>query len=239
MHDWAVTVERLGGRMHEDLKSGIGPRPVLDFLRAATEAKLQPLLESVAQGRLQGAGRIGMRVGRVLDQHTVGRHFLVEIQDQRLELHRDRETILAETQLDGIHVIRTSVAPERLATDQVVRAYKQLSRVERAFRTWKGLEIQVRPIRRWSSERVGAHILLCMLAHYVHWHLQRAWAPCSSATSTTRSRTTSWPGRSAPRRPGTRPPPRSCRTAARCTVFPPCCAPGDRLPQPGGAQETA
>ncbi|MHB1527731.1 MAG: IS1634 family transposase, partial [Candidatus Dormibacteria bacterium] len=69
------------------------------------------------------------------------------------------------------------VAPEALATAQVVRTYKQLSRVERAFRTWKGLDIQVRPIRHWSSERVKAHILLCMLAYYVRWHLERSWAP--------------------------------------------------------------
>lgn len=146
-------------------------------LLQATEAKLQPILESVAQGRLQGAARIGMRVGRVLDQHKVGKHFTVEITDQSLQIHRDQERILAEAELDGIYVIRTSVSQERLATDQVVRTYKQLSRVERAFRTWKGLDIQVRPIHHWSAERVRAHILLCMLAYSVRWHLERAWAP--------------------------------------------------------------
>ena len=118
-----------------------------------------------------------MRVGPVLNQHKVGKHFTVDITDQSLEVHRDQARILAESELDGIYVIRTSVAPEALATAQVVRTYKQLSRVERAFRTWKGLDIQVRPIRHWSSERVKAHILLCMPAYYVRWHLERAWAP--------------------------------------------------------------
>jgi hypothetical protein len=146
-------------------------------LLQATEAKLQPILESVAKGRLQGAAKIGLRVAPVLNQHKVGKHFTVDITDQSLEIHRDQAKILAESELDGIYVIRTSVAPEALATAQVVRTYKQLSRVERAFRTWKGLDIQVRPIRHWSSERVKAHILLCMLAYYVRWHLERAWAP--------------------------------------------------------------
>ncbi|MHB8332678.1 MAG: IS1634 family transposase [Candidatus Dormibacteria bacterium] len=146
-------------------------------LLQATEAKLKPILESVAKGRLQGAAKIGLRVGPVLNQHKVGKHFTVDITDQSLEIHRDQAKILAESELDGIYVIRTSVAPEALATAQVVRTYKQLSRVERAFRTWKGLDIQVRPIRHWSSERVKAHILLCMLAYYVRWHLERAWAP--------------------------------------------------------------
>ena len=146
-------------------------------LLQATEARLQPILEAVAQGRLQGAAQIGLRLGRVIDKHKVGKHFVIEIQDRSLKIHRDQPKIEAESRLDGIYVIRTSVSPEALATDQVVRTYKQLSRVERAFRTWKGLDIQVRPIRHWSAERVQAHILLCMLAYYVRWHLERAWAP--------------------------------------------------------------
>ncbi|MGA9775995.1 MAG: transposase, partial [Candidatus Dormiibacterota bacterium] len=96
-------------------------------LLSATEAKLQPILESVARGRLQGAGRIGMRVRRVLHQHKVGKHFLVVIQEQSLEIHRDEERILPEAELDGFYVIRTSVAQERLATDQVVCAYQPVA----------------------------------------------------------------------------------------------------------------
>ena len=146
-------------------------------LLQATEARLQPILEAVAQGRLHGAAAIGLRLGRVIDKYRVGKHFQIEIQDQSLVIHRDQPRIMAESALDGIYVIRTSVSPETLATEEVVRTYKQLSRVERAFRTWKGLDIQVRPIRHWSAERVRAHILLCMLAYYVRWHLERAWAP--------------------------------------------------------------
>jgi hypothetical protein len=146
-------------------------------LLQSTEARLQPILEAVAQGRLRGAAEIGLRLGRVIDKYKVGKHFRIEIQDRSLLIHRDEPRILAEAQLDGIYVIRTSVTPDHLTADQAVRTYKQLSRVERAFRTWKGLDIQVRPIRHWSSERVRAHILLCMLAYYVRWHLERAWAP--------------------------------------------------------------
>ena len=146
-------------------------------LLQATEAKLQPILEAVANGRLKGAAKIGLRVGQVLNQYKVGKHFLVEITDHTLRLERDQVKISAEAELDGIYVIRTSVAPERLDTPSVVRTYKGLKHVEHAFRTWKGLDIQVRPIYHWSSARVKAHILLCMLAYDVRWHLERAWAP--------------------------------------------------------------
>ena len=146
-------------------------------LLQATEARLQPIVAAVAEGRLRGEAKIGLRVGKVLDKHKVGKHFAVEISDDRLEVERKQEEIAAEAALDGLYVIRTSVVQAKLGGDQVVRAYKQLSRVERAFRTWKGIDIQVRPIRHWAEERVRAHFLLCLLAYYVRWHMERAWAP--------------------------------------------------------------
>lgn len=146
-------------------------------LLQATEAKLQPIVEAVAEGRLRGEAKIGLRVGKVIDKHKVGKHFAVEISDDRLQVERQQAGIAQEAALDGLYVIRTSVAEAKLARDQVVRTYKQLSRVERAFRTWKGIDIQVRPIRHWAEERVRAHFLLCMLAYYVRWHMERAWAP--------------------------------------------------------------
>ncbi len=146
-------------------------------LLQATEAKLQPIVEAVAAGRLHGAAKIGLRVGKVIGTYKMGKHFAVEITDDSLGVERQPAEIDAEAALDGLYVIRTSVTAERLASDQVVRAYKQLSQVERAFRTWKGYDIQVRPIHHWSEDRVRAHILLCMLAYYVRWQLERAWAP--------------------------------------------------------------
>jgi hypothetical protein len=146
-------------------------------LLQATEARLEPIVAAVAEGRLRGAARIGLRVGRVINRHKVGKHFAVEITDDALHLARKPSEIAAEAALDGLYVIRTSVREATLGADQVVHTYKQLSQVERAFRTWKGIDIQVRPIHHWSEERVRAHILLCMLAYYVRWHLERAWAP--------------------------------------------------------------
>ena len=165
--------ERLVVCRNPDLAS---ERKRKDLLQA-TEAKLQPILEAVTKGTLEGAAKIGLRVGRVLNQYKVGKHFMVEVTDHTLNIPRDQAKISAEAELDGIYVIRTSVSPERLTTPAVVRTYKGLKHVEHAFRTWKGLDIQVRPIHHWSSERVKAHILLCMLAYYVRWHLERAWAP--------------------------------------------------------------
>ncbi|MGH7910287.1 MAG: IS1634 family transposase [Candidatus Dormibacteraceae bacterium] len=147
-----------------------------DLLRA-TEALLAPLEAAVAAGRLRGAAAIGLKVGRVLHKHKMAKHFTVDIGDDRLGVQRQPDAIAAEAALDGLYVLRTSLAPGRLAPDAVVRVYKSLSRVERAFRTWKGLDLQVRPIYHWSADRVRAHVLLCLLAYYVRWHLERAWAP--------------------------------------------------------------
>jgi hypothetical protein len=151
-------------------------RKRLDLLRA-TEAKLAPLSERVAAGRLRGAARIGLAVGRVIDRHRVAKHFRVEIADDRLTISRDEASITAEAALDGLYVLRTSVSTARLSSPDVVRAYKRLTHVERAFRAFKGADIAIRPIRHWTEPRVRAHLLLCMLSYYVQWHLERAWAP--------------------------------------------------------------
>jgi hypothetical protein len=151
-------------------------RKRLDLL-AATEAKLAPLCERVAAGRLRGAARIGLAVGRVIDRHKVAKHFRVEIADDRLTVTRDEPAIAAEAALDGLYILRTSVPAERLPTADVVRSYKLLTRVERAFRSFKAVDLAVRPIHHWTERRVRAHVFLCLLAYYVQWHLERAWAP--------------------------------------------------------------
>ena len=148
-----------------------------DELLAATEARLAPIVARVEAGRLRGRDRIGLAVGRVIGRYKVAKHFEFDIGDDHLVVSRRDEAITAEAALDGIYVLRTSVDAERLAAPDVVRAYKRLSRVERAFRGLKGVDLQVRPIHHHTGDRVRAHIFLCLLAYHVQWHLERAWAP--------------------------------------------------------------
>jgi hypothetical protein len=146
-------------------------------LLAATEAKLAAIVARVEAGRLRGRDRIGLAVGRVIDRYKVAKHVALDIGDDHLIVSRKAEAITAEAALDGIYVLRTSVSAERLDGVEVVRAYKRLSRVERAFRGLKAVDLQVRPIHHHTEPRVRAHIFLCLLAYYVRWHLERAWAP--------------------------------------------------------------
>jgi hypothetical protein len=146
-------------------------------LLAATEALLAPILAAVAAGRLRGADKIGLRAGRVLNKHKMAKHFELEITADRLVVRRKEAEIAAEAALDGIYVLRTSIDRDRLDAAGVVRGYKLLALEERAFRGMKAVDLQLRPIRHWTENRVRAHVLLCMLAYYVQWHLERAWAP--------------------------------------------------------------
>jgi hypothetical protein len=146
-------------------------------LLGATEAKLAPIVARVAAGRLRGRDRIGIAVGKVIDRYKVAKHFELDIGEDSFSYHRDEAAISEEAAQDGIYVLRTSVSPERLASKDVVRAYKRLSRVERAFRGLKAVDLAVRPIHHRTADRVRAHIFLCLLAYYVQWHLERAWAP--------------------------------------------------------------
>lgn len=146
-------------------------------LLVATEARLAPIVARVEAGTLRSADRIGLAVGRVIDRHKVAKHFELDIADDHLGVGRRTAAITEEAALDGLYVLRTSVPASRLEAPDVVRAYKLLTRVERAFRSLKAVEIAVRPIHHWTEARVRAHVLLCMLAYYVQWHLERAWAP--------------------------------------------------------------
>jgi hypothetical protein len=107
----------------------------------------------------------------------VAKHFVVTIRDGHLSWHRRLDQIEAEARLDGIYVIRTSVPAEHLNAAEAVQAYKDLSRVERAFRSLKSVDLDIRPIRHWTADRVRAHVFLCMLAYHVEWHLRQALAP--------------------------------------------------------------
>ncbi len=146
-------------------------------LLLATERDLDKVVASVAGGRLSGKDKIGLRVGKVIGRYKMGKHFKLEIAEHSFSYRRDTQGIAGEGALDGIYVIRSSVAESKLSGEEVVRSYKLLAGVERAFRTLKSIDLQVRPVHHRLADRVRAHIFLCMLAYYVRWHLERAWAP--------------------------------------------------------------
>jgi len=148
-------------------------------LLTATEEGLRKLARQVARRTktpMKGT-EIGLRAGKILGRYKVGKHFKLNIGDGLFQWERREDAIEQESQLDGIYVIRTSETKEQLSADNTVRTYKSLSQVERTFRTMKGIDLLVRPIRHRTEDRVPAHIFLCMLAYYVEWHMRRALAP--------------------------------------------------------------
>ena len=146
-------------------------------LIAATERELQKIAGVVASGKLARRDKIGVRVGKVIGKYKVGKHFDLDIQDAALSFSVNEERVAAEAALDGLYVIRTSAAEAEMSAGAAVLNYKRLAEVERAFRTLKGVDLQVRPIRHRLEERVKTHIFLSMLAYYVQWHLAEAWKP--------------------------------------------------------------
>jgi transposase len=145
-------------------------------LIAATTVELEKVRAMVARGRLSGAAAIGVRVGRVLNKYKVGKHFELNITDQSFDFSVREDKVAEEAALDGIYVIRTDVSKRNMSAEDTVRNYKSLSTVERAFRSMKTIDLKVRPIHHRLENRVRAHILLCMLAYYVEWHMREAWA---------------------------------------------------------------
>jgi len=146
-------------------------------LLEATEALLVPISAAVAAGRLKGADKIGVRVGRHLNRYKMAKHFDLVIGDDSFAFSRREAEICAEASLDGVYVIRTSVGSERLDAPGVVTAYKGLAVVERDFRSLKAIDLDLRPIYHFTEERVRAHVFICMLAAYLVWHLREVWAP--------------------------------------------------------------
>lgn len=148
-------------------------------LLGATEAELDKIKAATQRARspLRGQDKIGMRVGRVLNKFKMAKHFEVHIGDDSFDYERRAERISTEAALDGVYVVRTSVAPSALSAPEVVEAYKGLARVERGFRSLKTVDLELRPIYHRLAERVRAHALVCMLAEYLVWHLRQAWAP--------------------------------------------------------------
>jgi hypothetical protein len=148
-----------------------------DELLAATQTALAAISERVERGTLTGAGRIGEAVGRVINKYKVGKHFHRTITDTSFSYERDHAGIAAEAALDGIYVLRTSVPAAELDATGVVTGYKNLAHLERDFRSIKTDDLDLRPIHHRLTDRVKAHVLICLLACYLTWHLRKAWAP--------------------------------------------------------------
>jgi hypothetical protein len=146
-------------------------------LLTATEKLLAPILARVQAGKLTGAGPIGVEVGKVISRYKTGKHFAVTITDTTLAVQRRQDQIDAEAALDGFYVLRTPVPAAEMDAAAVVTAYKNLKYVERDFRHIKADDLDLRPVFHRLEERVKAHVLICMLACYLTWHLRRAWAP--------------------------------------------------------------
>jgi hypothetical protein len=148
-------------------------------LLAATEHEFEAVAKAVARAKrpLRGQAKIGLRVGKIMGRFKMGKHFKLTIADDTFRYERDEQAIAAEAALDGIYVVRTTVDVKRLSAEEVVRSYKRLACVERAFRSLKTVDLHVRPIHHHKPERVRAHVLLCMLAYYVEWHMRRDLAP--------------------------------------------------------------
>jgi len=146
-------------------------------LLAATEHLLEPIIARVAAGRLAGADKIGVAVGKVIGKHKMAKHFHYTITDTSLAIGRRHDQIAAEAALDGIYVLRTNVDATELDAAGVVIGYKNLAHIERDFRIIKADDLDLRPIHHRLDDRVRAHVLICLLACYLVWHLRKAWAP--------------------------------------------------------------
>ena len=145
----------------------------------ATARDLARIQAAVSRQRdpLRGSAEIALKVGAVLDQHKMAKHFALDIADASFHFTRKQDVINAEAATDGLYVVRTSLETDRLDEATTVRSYKSLALVERAFRCLKSVDLQLRPVRHWLPERVRAHVFLCMLGYYLEWHLRQRLAP--------------------------------------------------------------
>ena len=148
-------------------------------LLAATEQELVKIQTATQRPKrpFRGQERIALRVGRVLGRYKMAKHFLCRFEEDQFRFERRPASIERESELDGVYVIRTNVAAAQAKTEDAVRYYKELSKVERAFRSLKSVDLKVRPIHHRLENRVRAHVFPCMLAYYVEWHMRHSLAP--------------------------------------------------------------
>lgn len=148
-------------------------------LLASTEKELDKIVAATKRSKrpFRGKDKIGLRVGKTVNRFKVGKHFALDIAEDGFSYRRDEKKIAEEAALDGMYVIRTSVASESMSDEDVVRAYKDLARVERAFRCLKTTDLKIRPIYHRLDARIRAHVFVCMMAYYVEWHMRKKLAP--------------------------------------------------------------
>ncbi len=148
-------------------------------LLAATERGLSRIAMATQRKRrpLRGKAEIGLEVGKLIDKHKMAKHFEITITEERFIYQRRQEAIAAEARLDGLYVIRSNLPQEAMSAEQLVKSYKSLAQVERAFRSLKSVDLQIRPVYHWLEPRVRAHLFLCMLAYHVEWHMRQRLAP--------------------------------------------------------------
>jgi hypothetical protein len=208
-------------------------------LLAVTEKELARIAARVQRARrpLRGAAAIGQAVGAVLGRHHMAKHFQISITDETFSFTQNPRSIAAEAALDGIYVVRTNLPAEHSDAAATVRAYKSLSGVEHAFRALKTVDLELRPVFHWTAPRVRAHVLLCMLAYYLEWHMRQSLAPMlfdepeSTSPSRPRARHSAphrWP-RPNPHpqrnaRPPANTPTRQMANRCQCTASTPCSA---------------
>ena len=198
-----------------------------ESLLAATEADLAKIAAACARARrpLRGQDKIAVRVDRVLNRRKVAKHFITEIGEDHFSYHRNQDSITAEAALDGIYVLRTSVTATDLEPGEVVSSYKALAQVERAFRAFN-TDLDIRPIRHRTEERVRAHVFLRMLSYYITWHMHARLAPVLFTDDDKPAASAARPSPVAPAArspaPGPRPPPSTPPATSRCTASPPC-----------------
>ena len=143
----------------------------------STQRELDKVRAMVGRGRLKGQDAIGVRVGKVANKYKMAKHVVLHIDEGRFDFGMNEESITAEAALDGVYVVRTSLSEERMSTDEVVRSYKNLTNVERAFKSLKSIDLMVRPIRHRTEDRVKAHLFLSMLTYYVRRYMSEALRP--------------------------------------------------------------
>ena len=148
-------------------------------LLSATEKEIEKVVSATRREkrRLKGRENSGVSLGKIINRYKVGKHFEYEIEDDGFTYRRGESSIAQESAFDGIYLIRTNVSSQSLESEQVVEAYKGLSRVEQAFRSFKQVDLKVRPVYHYSENRVRAHVFLCMLAYYVEFYMRKKLAP--------------------------------------------------------------
>src|SRR5437899_4759927 len=209
-------------------------------LLAATEMELARIAARVqrAHSPLRRAAATGPAVGTVLGRRHMAKHFHISITDEALGFVQNPLSIAAEAALDGIYVVRTNLPAAQSDAAATVRAYKSLSRVEHAFRSLKTVDLDLRPVFHWTAPRVRAHVLLCMLAYYLQWHMRRSLAPmlfdepdpAARAAQRTSPVAKAEPSPAVQRRPPANAPTQQMANHSRCTAFTPCSAISPRSP---------